>query len=189
MPDKIVIRFGKGRAAKKSVMRGQRRGVRAWQYQVPMPVNFGSFFLCFTAPQHKHKVLSVLIELIYHRIGKFFPTFPVVRGRLSVKHGQTAVKKQNTSLRPMFKIAMRWRRNAQIGVQFFENILQRWRFWHALAYGKAEAMCLTRAVIGVLTQNHHFYLVKRGQREGVKNLTARRVDFSAGGLFGAQELT
>ena len=169
-------------------MRGQRRGVCACQYQMSLPVNFGTFFLCFAAPQHKHKMLSVLIELIYHRIGKLLPAFPAMRGRLSITHGQTAVQKQNTSLRPIFKIAMRWRRNAKIGVQFFENILQRWRFRHAVAYGKAEAMCLTRAMIGILTQNNHFYLVKRGQREGVENLAARRVDFFAGGFFGAQKL-
>ena len=40
-----------------------------------IPVNFGTFFLCFATPQDKYKVVLMLIELIDHRIGKTFPSF------------------------------------------------------------------------------------------------------------------
>ena len=89
MPEKIFIRFGKRCAAKKTVMRGQRRGVHACQHQMPLPVNFGTFFLCFAAPQHKHKMLSVLIELIYHRIRESGERQRMeLRSRIGVAHSK-----------------------------------------------------------------------------------------------------
>ena len=48
-------------------------------------------------------------------------------------------------------------------------------------------MRLTRAVIGVLTQDHHFDRFKWRQLERAENLPSRRIDALAGSFLGAQE--
>ena len=46
----IGVGFGKWRAAKKTIVRGQWRGMGAGYNKMAISVNFGAFFLCFAAP-------------------------------------------------------------------------------------------------------------------------------------------
>ena len=58
-----------------------------------------------------------------------------------------------------------------------------------MRHRKAEPMRLTGTVIGVLSQNHNFHFIKRGQIKGRKNLAARWIDALACGLFSTKELS
>lgn len=64
---------------------------------------------------------------------------------------------------------------AQILFGFFEYVLQgRWGR-HSVRYGEGKSHCLTGSVVGVLTQNHNFYLVQWSELKGLENLASRRI--------------
>jgi hypothetical protein len=44
-------------------------------------------------------------------------------------------------------------------------------------------MCLTRTMVGILTQDHHFYLVERGLVKSIKDELTGRVDGGTGCPF------
>ena len=100
----------------------------------------------------------MLIELVDHRIGKMFPSLASMGCGLPISDVRQLFKKPR--LLPNFKIAMHRRLNAKVGLQFFKNILQRWRQL-CLGGRKAEPMRLPRPMIGVLTQNHNFNQMER----------------------------
>jgi hypothetical protein len=77
--------------------------------------------------------------------------------------------------------------DGEITLDFPEDIFQRWRHAHAGPHGKAQAVCLTGAVIRILPEYHHAYLVERRVIEGGKNLRAGRIDFFTSLLFAAQK--
>ena len=43
-------------------------------------------------------------------------------------------------------------------------------------HGERKTMCLIYIVIGVLSQQEHFYLAKRRKMKGIKDILRRRVD-------------
>ena len=49
----------------------------------------------------------------------------------------------------------------------------RWNL-HPRTYGKAKPMCLPFPMVRILPQNHHFYVTKRRQVKGIKNVIRRR---------------
>jgi len=91
VPVEIGVGFGKWCTAKKSIMRGQWRRVGTSYNKMTIPVNFGTFFLCFATPQDKYKVVLMLIELFDHRIGKMFPPLACMSRGLPISDSQTAI--------------------------------------------------------------------------------------------------
>ena len=87
----IGVGFGKWRAAKKPIMRGQWRGVSTRYNKMTIPINFGAFFLCFTTPQDKYKVVFMLIELVDRRICKTFPSLASMGRGLPISDSQATI--------------------------------------------------------------------------------------------------
>ena len=97
------------------------------------------------------------------------------------KHG---IQKQYTLICPFFQIAVVWNFTPQIILQFFINILQRWRnFFLIRKDRKRKTMCLMFIVIRVLSQNQYFYLTKRCKMQCIKNILCRRIHNRAAILF------
>ena len=72
----------------------------------------------------------------------------------------------------------------QIILQFFINILQRWRnFFLIRKDRKRKTMRLMFIVIRVLSQNQYFYLTKRCKMQCIKNILCRRIHNRAAILF------
>lgn len=92
-------------------------------------------------------------------------------------HGERRIKEEHTLPRPRLEIAVgRDRASAEIAHNLFINILQRGWHCHLFWHGEAEAVGLPRAVIRILAQDDHLYLVEGAELEGVKDEFRRRVD-------------
>ena len=103
-------------------------------------------------------------------------------------HRQYRIEQQHALLRPGLQAAMiRWL-NAQVVLDFLEDIHQRRRNLHAGAHRKAQTVGLTRAMVGVLPQDHHFYPVQGCAVEGIKTVAAFREQHLARALLARQEL-
>ena len=71
---------------------------------------------------------------------------------------------------PAFQVpVLRWR-NAQVVVEFLENVHERWRRFNAKRHREAKPMSLTRIVVGVLSDDDGLDFIDRAKVEGCKNL-------------------
>ena len=128
----------------------------------PKPGHAGGLGLGMAAPQDEDTRFGARGHRRHGRISDRIPAPPGIRTGLPRLDRQRIVEQQHPLPRPMFQIAMRWRRDPQIAAQFLEDIDQRGGLAHTARHGKAQAMRLTRAVIGVLPENDDLDLVKRG---------------------------
>src|SRR5450631_4240440 len=101
---------------------------------------------------------------------------------------QYGIEQQNALLRPRHQAAVIGARNAQVTLEFLEDILQRWRRRHAGQHGEAKTMCLAGAVVGILAEHDDFDPIEWRGVQGGENLAWRRMDRLASTQFGAQEL-
>ncbi len=67
---------------------------------------------------------------------------------------------------------MRWSRNAEVALQFGEDVLERRGRPHARGNAEGKAVRLSGAVVGILPDDHHAHLVERCSLEGMKDVTA-----------------
>ena len=65
---------------------------------------------------------------------------------------------------------------SQIGFHFLVDIDQTGRWSHSGLYGETESVGLSGAVVGILTQNHHFHFIEGGPIQCRENLLARGKD-------------
>ena len=61
-------------------------------------------------------------------------------------------------------------------MQFLEDVLQAGRKRHAIGYRERKAMGLSRAVVGVLSQDDDLHPVERREVEGIENQWAWWID-------------
>src|SRR5262245_41778128 len=72
---------------------------------------------------------------------------------------------------------------ACIVAQFLEDVDQRSRRPDAASHGKTESVCLSLAVIGVLTQKQDTYPLEWRECKRPKYLVLRRINFAPGALL------
>jgi len=85
-------------------------------------------------------------------------------------NGECCIQQQHALLCPAFQVAIAMGSVAHVGVDFLEDILQRRGVGATLWNGKAEAMRLTGFVVGILTKQDYFHLIKRTQVECFENI-------------------
>ena len=86
------------------------------------------------------------------------------------------IGKQDSLLGPAFKVAVRRRVDAEIVMNFLENVDERGRGIDSVGYGETETVCLAWVVVRVLAEDDHLHLVDGAKVECCKNLGAWRVD-------------
>ena len=127
-------------------------------------------------------MLTVFAQVSNHRIGELFPTPTLMRTGLVRLNSEGGVEHQHALLCPASKVTACGNRRACVGVDFLENVLQRWRKRHTVVHRETEPMRLPRLVIRILTDNHYFHLVERRGIKCRKYLRARRENLF-GGIF------
>lgn len=109
-------------AAEKAAIGGKRGGVRCGENEVFGGVDELDFGLCVGAPQKEDEAGAFLRKLRDGGIGKDFPAAALVRTRLMRAHRERSVQKKHSLPRPVLQIAVLRRWNADIVLQFLENV-------------------------------------------------------------------
>ena len=91
---------------------------------MPGAINGGTLFLGLSPPQHEDDGGLSITDRCYHGVSKTLPAVTLMRTGDAMLNRQYAVQQQHTLLGPLGKIAMRWRRHAQVIVKLTENVLQ-----------------------------------------------------------------
>ena len=138
------------------------------------------FFLRRTAPEHKHHGTRKSADGPYDGVGEFLPAVFLMRARGMCADGQDGVEEQDPLFCPLFQRSAFRNRRAEIGVQFLEDVAERWRKFYTRTHRKGEPVRLPVVMIGVLSENQYTDFVRRSQAEraeevfqGRKNLFLR----------------
>ena len=97
-------------------------------------VDFRALFNGKRAPQNEHKMLTVFAQVGNHRIGELFPTTALMRTSLVRLNSEGGVEHQHALLCPASEIAACGNGCSCIGVDFLENVLQRWWKRHTVVH-------------------------------------------------------
>ena len=108
-------------------------------------------------------------------IGELLPAQRSVAVGLVGTYRQRSVQQQHALLCPARQVARGRNRCAEVGLYLLEDVLQRRREHHPVLHREAQPVGLSRLVVRVLSDDHHFRLVEWAEVEGVENEFARRV--------------
>lgn len=129
-----------------------------------------------TAPKQKDKVLANLRKSLNNRVGELLPTDACVAGGHVGAHCERSVQKQNSLMRPAFQISVwRWR-DAQIVLEFLENVNQRWWWLDSVWHGEAKSVSLSWIVVRVLPDDDGLDFIDGAKIECRKNLRTGRIN-------------
>ena len=114
-------------------------------------------------------------QTVYNGIRKRFPSLVLMRTGLMSSNRKRGVEQQNTLGCPPQQITAGRSLNTQVRFKFLEDIDQRRRVRGAILNRKAQTVCLSGFVIGILPQNHHFNLVERASIKSLENMWTGRI--------------
>lgn len=118
-------------------------------------------------------MVAVGIERTDGGVGKLLPAMPLMACRLMRPHGEGGIEQQHTLLCPSGQVSAMGNGGAKVGVYLLKDVLQRGREHHAIIDREAQAMGLSRLMIGILPDDDHLHLVKGTEVEGVEYQMAR----------------
>ena len=95
------------------------------------------------------------------RICKCFPTSVLVRTGLVCTYGEGSIEQQYALLCPASQLAGSGGISAIVIFYVLETFKLGRRERNTVIYGETKSVCLSRTMIGVLTDYHDFYFVKR----------------------------
>ena len=81
--------------------------------------------------------------------------------------GQCGVEQQHALVGPAGQVSARRDVDAQVALDFLEDVLQRGRESHAVVHGEAKPMCLSGTMIGILTDDDDFCPAERTEVERI----------------------
>lgn len=146
-------------------------------------------FLCGGSPKDEKNRLLPRVQPIDHAIRKRLPALVSMGECLRVADGENGIEQQNALLSPTGKIRNLRREGAtQVRRKLLENVLQARRFrLKSVRHAKAQADRLALSVVGILTEDHHSYLIVIDLLQGAEDLGALGMDALFRGVFGPQE--
>ena len=144
-------------------------------------VDDGTLFLGVCTPKEKDEVVFLIRESLDDGVGEGLPTFILVRSGLVGADGESGIEEENALVCPALEIACLGRSFSQVRSDFFVDIDKRRGNSDVIGDRKAETIGLTRAVIGVLTNDDDFNIVKGAVIKGIENKLWRGID--RGGLI------
>lgn len=141
---------------------------------VPIRVNQFCLGLGRLAPQDEDAMFGPRSQQANHSVGKFFPAALLVRVGLVGFHGQDSVEQQDTAFAPRLQVSRIRNRNAKIGLEFLEDVLERGWMFNTGLHRKGQAMSLALVMVRVLTEDDGFDLGKGSQAKSVEDLIVSR---------------
>ena len=100
-------------------------GPPSGQDESPGPQKTSGTFLERSFPTAKNDALAAPSNGLDNRIRKLLPPLFVVREGLPCSDGKRCVERQHALLSPSRQAAVRWRRNAQVALKLFVDVLKR----------------------------------------------------------------
>lgn len=162
-------------AAEETAVCRKGRGVRSSKHMVFGAVYQLGFGNGGTAPEQEHQSRAAFREVAYNAVGEGLPAMSGVRESLMGAHCERGVEEEHPLVGPAREgAAGEGYVQTQVGVYLLEDIHQRRRTRHPLRHGETESVRLAVVVVGILAQNHHLDLVKRGVPESREDVLARR---------------
>ena len=140
------------------------------------------------APEDEDDALLLVVDRAQHLVGEDLPALALVRRRPGLADRQRRVEQQHTLARPVVEASVAGRRDAQVGLELLEDVLQRRRRWYPPAHREAQAVRLPGAVVRVLAQDHGLDLGVRGQVQRGEDLVGWGVDRASPPLGGDELL-
>jgi hypothetical protein len=83
---------------------------------------------------------------------------------------QNSIKQEYSLFSSLRQVSILWRDDSQIILKLFEDILKRWRLPNSILDRETKPMSLSFSMIGILPENHDFYLIKRRHIEGIEDI-------------------
>jgi hypothetical protein len=148
-------------AAKKTFIGAERRGMRGFQHMnVLFHLSVPVFPVQICPIIKTHTFFFGDIFLITASVKSIQPIFAWLAGSLA-RTVRIAFSRNTPCFAHLVRLpVLEWA--YQYLVQFFINIYQRRRRRHTIGNGKTEPMRLPGAMIRILAEYHHFYLIERG---------------------------
>lgn len=104
-------------------------------------------------PQHENDAAGAGIERGDDGIGESLPSATRMAACFACAHGEHAVEKEDALASPAREIAMFPSFDADVVAELSQDVAQRWRRWSPCGNREGKTMSLTRAVIGVLSED------------------------------------
>src|SRR5690606_22454374 len=103
----------------------ERGGMRGFQHRMPRGIDEVSLGASVIAPQEKEESGAVQVELPDDFVGKQLPSDAAVRPGLVLFNREDRIEQEDALPRPGRQVAMAWRGNAQVALQFAIDVAQR----------------------------------------------------------------
>ena len=159
-----------------TIVGGEGRRMGGCQHQMLVPVDEGPLLLGVSSPKDEHQVFPLFGQGTDGGIGKLLPTLALVRTCLMGTDGERGIEQEHPLVGPTGEVSARRDVDAQVALDFLEDVLKGRREGHAVVHGETESVCLSGTVVRVLPNNHHLSLMERTEVEGIENEFPRRID-------------
>ena len=152
--------------------------MRGLQYGVMGALDQLLFLLCSRPPEDEDDRVGASIEGSNHLVRESLPAFVSMRECLVRSDGENGVEQQHSLAGPPKEIrAHRVERDSQVGLEFFEDVLQARRFGlEGIGHSEAQPDRLSVSVVGILPQNHDAHFLIRDCVQSAEDPLTRRVD-------------
>ncbi len=158
--------------------------MRARDHGVPLWIEDLQLFLCVGPPEDKDHGFGPGVERTDDTIGEEFPAMPSVGKGCVCANGEYGVEQQDALVRPGEEVPVVGDVPPEVGVKFFEDVVEGgWRFDPG-TYRKAQAVGLVGTVVWVLAEDHDLDGSKRRGVESRVDLRGRRKDLVCRALPG-----
>lgn len=157
----------------------QGRWMSGAQHEVAVGVDEGCLLAGRCSPQQKDEVLALRSQQAYDSVGERLPAVTRMAEGLMCTHAQAGIEKKDALVGPSRQVV--WPQAGVVeGSLLIETLClyllhdvdkrrgSRDILWHT----EAKAVCLSRFVIGVLSQDDDLHLVERCMLEGVEDEAA-----------------
>ena len=141
---------------------------------MPIGVDQPHLLLGKAPPEQEDQALMPVGQGADGGIGEAFPAPALVGAGHGGPYRERGVEEQYALPGPSGKVAVCGMRNAQVAMQFLEQVHQGRRRGHSDGHRETETMRLAGAVVGVLAKDHHPHLIERCGIEGGEDPLARR---------------
>lgn len=156
--------------------------MRGGQHKVARGVDQGRLAYGIAPPEDEDQVVAVAREAAYDLVGELLPALSLVRSGPVGLDGEGGVEQQHPLGCPTRQIAVGRERGPGVGAHLLEDVDQRGGHPHARIDREAQAVCLSRAVIGILPEDDDLDFVEGTRVEGGENFSRRREDLARGVL-------
>ena len=153
----------------------QGTGVCTHQDEVAALVDEGSLSSCWSAPKHEDETFASPVEGSDGSVRECFPTLATMAESLMLSDREAGVEKEDTLSCPTCQVATLRDRCSRLSLYLLEDVLKRGRELYAVVHAEAESVCLSRAVIGILTEDDDTNLIEWRRIEGVEDEPTGRI--------------